>query len=581
MKSYIRWLNHQTIAVCTLTAMSLLCIANTSHAGEDIAKTFLAQGYPGSRDRDYVIHLPTDYDEETPAPLVMVLHGCNQTHETIQHDTNFDVVADEEGFIVVYPFITSFEGLRNPNCWGFWFDDEIHAGAGEVEDLWSIIQDVQSEFAVDNNRIHVTGLSSGGAMAVAVMVAHSEHIASGAETAGLPYAETAASVGFSCFNPGTFEAINTVTDAMNQEMADGKRPVPIFIVHSADDCTVNIRAAENLRDAWGLAFNIDTSSPIETQTGNTLGTPWTHTTYPLLDDRSVIETFVVEGKAHGWYGGRDGEFAFADAPDTTRLMWDFFANHPLGTNQPPIISIDQAFTHDNRCITVNGTAQDPDGSVTVVIATLTGTSPQAPEAATIDGQSFSYSVCDLPDNNTYIPVLEATDNEGSTAQLTGTTLTIGNPPTNQPPVARLDSFAIETNCVNASGTATDDNEVISVEARIDTQAWVETSLDSASWQYKMCGLAPGEHQLAVRATDTAGLFSAVISRDFEIDTLFDAEATSTLIQHVIAGRIRNYPNGYGAADLTYLELFDQFGTTTSFSLFSIGGDWYVNVSNAM
>ena len=160
----------------------------------DFSHTFLARAYPGSRTRRYRVHLPGGKATRGPLPLVMVLHGCRQDNLDIENISGFNEIADKHGFLVVYPFITSYRGLRNRNCWGWWFGREIHAGAGEVEDLWQIIDEVSQHYAVDANRIHVTGLSSGAGMAVAMMVAHADKIASGAAVAGVPYAEKAEAV---------------------------------------------------------------------------------------------------------------------------------------------------------------------------------------------------------------------------------------------------------------------------------------------------------------------------------------------------------------------------------------------------
>jgi poly(hydroxyalkanoate) depolymerase family esterase len=293
-------------------------------------KKFRRRDYAGSRDREYVVHLPTDHDPAgQPMPLVMVLHGCHEDHEAIRRDTDFDGVADRERFIVVYPFITHYFGFRGKNCWGFWKEKHIHGGRGEVQDLCEIIEEVRREYRVKPDRIHVAGVSAGAAMAVAAMVAHPELIASGASTAGVPYSETSASVSGSCKSVGVFKPLDEVVDAMDAEMGQKKRPVPILIIHSTGDCVVNIRASENLRDAWGKAFGVDTTHPVRSVSGVTEGTPWSHTGYGAGAGGTVVETLFVEGLPHGWYGGRDGEFAFSKAPDTAQLAWDFFQSHPL------------------------------------------------------------------------------------------------------------------------------------------------------------------------------------------------------------------------------------------------------------
>ena len=63
------------------------------------------------------------------------------------------------------------------------FRDALPGLRLEVQDLGEIIQEVQRDYRVDPDRIHVAGLSSGAAMAVAAMMAHSKRIASGAATA--------------------------------------------------------------------------------------------------------------------------------------------------------------------------------------------------------------------------------------------------------------------------------------------------------------------------------------------------------------------------------------------------------------
>ena len=296
---------------------------------DDRIHTFRARVYPGSRTRHYLVHSPQASRTARPRPLVIVLHGCRQDHRDIEKITGFNDLADRHGFLVAYPFITSYRGLRNRNCWGWWFEREIHAGAGEVEDLWQIVEEIKTCYPVDARRIHVAGLSSGAGMAVAMMVAHADRIASGAAVAGMPYAERADAVRHALNDQPVYRPIVATVAEMQDEMAERARPVPIQIVHSKDDDKVELRAAELLRDSWGHCFDIDIRDPYRIDQGRVGNTRWEHSRYRADGRKSVIETLFLEGPGHGWYGGNPGEFSFPEAPDIKRSIWRFFVSHPL------------------------------------------------------------------------------------------------------------------------------------------------------------------------------------------------------------------------------------------------------------
>lgn len=287
------------------------------------------RSYPGSRTRRFELHLPRGYGDDSAMPLLMVLHGCRQNSADIRSISNFDAIADREGFVVVYPFVTGYSGTRMRNCWGWWLDSEVRPGAGEVEDLWQIIEQVRGEVSVDGRRIHVAGLSSGGGMAVAAMVAHSDKIASGAAVAGVPYSETPRAVAYGAPSGVQFKPIEQVVSAMKSVMGEHRRPSPIFIVHSCDDPVVDIQAARNIRDSWAGCFGIDTTRPVSKSSGITGGAPWVHARYRQAWKRPAIETLFIEGRGHGWYGGNPGKFSYPAGPDTAELMWRFFKRHPL------------------------------------------------------------------------------------------------------------------------------------------------------------------------------------------------------------------------------------------------------------
>ena len=302
---------------------------------DDVSHTFQARRYPGSRTRRYVVHLPHGQTGSRPRPLVVVLHGCRQDNRDIEQITGFNELADRHGFFVAYPFITSYRGLRNRNCWGWWFDREIHAGAGEVEDLWQIVEEIRQHYPVDERRIHVTGLSSGGGMTVAMLVAHAGKIASGAAVAGLPYAEKAEAVRHELNATPRNRPVITISQAMRAEMGSDARVVPLQIIHSHDDDKVDIQSACVLRDSWGHCFGVDTRAAHRLREGETAGTGWEHASYRDDSGRAVIETLFLEGPGHGWYGGKPGRYSFTDAPDITTQIWKFFTAHPLERRRKP------------------------------------------------------------------------------------------------------------------------------------------------------------------------------------------------------------------------------------------------------
>ncbi len=310
--------------------------------GTLINRLYHKKGYPGSRDRNYTVYLPKAYLDDQPLPLVVVLHGCNQTNGDIMHDTRFNELAEEEKFIVVYPFITSYEGIRNSNCWGYWLDEEIHQGGGEVADIGGIITEMKSDYLIDSDRIHITGLSSGGAMATAVMVAYSEIIASGAPAAGLAYSETECAVRNVCLNidflkPLTwlfwrtpkFQSTQATIQKMAEEMGEDRRTVPILLLHATTDPTVDISAAKNNAAAWATFSNIDLSKPIAVDNGRTKDVSWHYRRYGDSAGNSILETHFADGPGHAWLGDAQGSYADPDGPDWAAIAWSFFKRHPM------------------------------------------------------------------------------------------------------------------------------------------------------------------------------------------------------------------------------------------------------------
>lgn len=344
-----------------VAAAALAVAGGTALAGTLSSFDVGPQGYAGSQLRRVQVYVPDGLSG--PAPMVMALHGCQQTEQDVLNDWGLRAAADRHGFVLVAPFITRYDGLRNANCWGFWFEQHRHQGAGEVEDLRRIGQEVERRWSIDPSRRFITGLSSGGAMTVVASVAHNEYWAAAATAAGLGYGEDAASVSFSgCPGSATFHSADRLAADMRAER-DSAYPIPLMVLQNQRDCTVLLQAANLLRDAQ-LKLNGDAAhdTPAEALAEEKACSPVFGSDYACRharytadgrpESRSLVETVIYAGPTatpntadtdhgHYWIGGEqglDGKWSLRQGPVYPDIVWSFFARHPRtdgGTAPPP------------------------------------------------------------------------------------------------------------------------------------------------------------------------------------------------------------------------------------------------------
>lgn len=64
--------------------------------------------------RRYLLYVPDSYDPATPTPLVLTFHGFAEWPAHQMETGHWNDLADEDGFIVVYPEGTGFPGAGVP-----------------------------------------------------------------------------------------------------------------------------------------------------------------------------------------------------------------------------------------------------------------------------------------------------------------------------------------------------------------------------------------------------------------------------------------------------------------------------------
>lgn len=118
-------------------------------------------------------------------PLVVALHGCTQTAEEYKTASGWNKLADEIGFIVLYPEQQSANNVQQ--CFNWFFATDNEAGTGEAGSIMQMIDFLKSNYSIDNSKVFATGLSAGAGMANALLAAYPQMFEAGALFAGTPY----------------------------------------------------------------------------------------------------------------------------------------------------------------------------------------------------------------------------------------------------------------------------------------------------------------------------------------------------------------------------------------------------------
>ena len=194
--------------------------------------------------RQYLLEVP-DRSLANP-PLVVYLHGCNQTAPGVAHDTGWARLADERGFVAVFPqqpVLPSDTLLRG--CWGWERSANQHRGAGEAAIIAGITCEVAAAQHVDRRRIYVLGFSAGAYMSNIMAVAYPDLYAAAGIIAGGPYG-----TGADSSPPDPSGA------AIVAEMGPRKRAVPVIVTQATNDNINPYAAAFAAVQQWLGAYDL-------------------------------------------------------------------------------------------------------------------------------------------------------------------------------------------------------------------------------------------------------------------------------------------------------------------------------------
>jgi acetylxylan esterase len=229
-------------------------------------------------------------------PVLLALHGCQGSGPYLYSSTDFGKLADQYGFIVIYP-------STNPagSCWDVSSTQALtRNGGSDPVGLMSMITYTEQHYGANPNALYVTGESSGGMMTNVMAADYPDIFKAAAAYMGVPYY---------CFYTGTVKGWNGPCGSGQetktaQQWGDlvrntaypgynGPRP-RMQLWHGTADTTVGYaNLAEEIKQWTNVLGVSQTPTSSDTPAAN-----WNRTRYNDTTGKTQVEAYSIVGAGH-------------------------------------------------------------------------------------------------------------------------------------------------------------------------------------------------------------------------------------------------------------------------------------------
>jgi polyhydroxybutyrate depolymerase len=258
--------------------------------------------------RSYLLYAPASIDWNNPVPLVFVFHGGTGNAQSAIAMSDFNGVADRDGFVVIYPNGTgrlSDEKILTWNAGSCCAYAQEH-NIDDVGFVRAIVTEMESLANIDTKRIYATGMSNGGML--------TQRLA--------------------CEAADIFAAAAPVSGTLNFPACHPSQPISVIEFHGTDDqnvpydgglgadSLVNVDFA-SVKDSIGFWVTSDGCNPNpQTSTFDDIQ----HDVWTGCADSTSVELYTIEGGEHAWPGGIT--LRSTQTISASQLIWEFFTAHP-------------------------------------------------------------------------------------------------------------------------------------------------------------------------------------------------------------------------------------------------------------
>lgn len=292
------------LCLLALPAVAILAGAASHYYANRTTGSIVSSG----RERDYILYVPKSYDPAKPTPLVISMHGAMNWPAAQMGISRWNRVADEHGFIVVYPAgegamlrIWAMRGSRTPSR------------MPDVVFISDLIDALAASYNIDPARIYANGLSNGGGMSFTLSCALSHRIA----------------------------AVGLVGAAFTLpwEWCKDATPVPMVAFHGTGDRFTPYHGGKvwfapspfpsipKITSNWARR-NRCADTPVESPAATGVA----KLEYGGCAQDASVVLYTIRDGGHTWPGGmRLPEWLLGPTSygvDASRTMWEFFRQHP-------------------------------------------------------------------------------------------------------------------------------------------------------------------------------------------------------------------------------------------------------------
>jgi len=260
------------------------------------------------RERTWLIHVPAAVKHHRPMPLVVALHGGGGRGEGLVAMSGLSDLAEQEGFLVVYPNGTN--RLLNDHlltwnagdCCGY----ERDAGVDDVGFIGAMLDMLETGYPVDPARIFVTGMSNGGMLT---------HLIGSALA-------------------GRIAAIAPVAGALPPQCPHPEQPVAVIMFHGTADEHVPYTGGwgKKALDRKARRASVADAVRFWTSADGCSATPVAESSVHILTQTwpggvqgTEVTLVTVNGGGHAWPGGTKGRWLGGDTPtreiNASEVMW--------------------------------------------------------------------------------------------------------------------------------------------------------------------------------------------------------------------------------------------------------------------